>query len=206
MLEIKAKIHDEENLGLEKFRVLTAQTLNLNDQQIVMAVDRGESKKHGRFAWFQTRLVAVADECLIEAMTNMGIMGGYLAVDSLHGFLTKQKVTDNLVGIAENISQGLLDANSQPTKYHAYNLQIKDGVWHVGDGLKGMINLNENSDEVREFLESITDLRFYQIEEMEETTESETEMLLATNLCAKDFKDLMNGGLCEDTEDRRKRL
>ena len=76
-----------------------------------MVVDRGEERKKGRFAWFQTRLVAAADECLIEAMTNMGVMGGYLAVDSLHGFLTKQKVTDNLVGIAENITDGLLDDN-----------------------------------------------------------------------------------------------
>ena len=32
VLEIKAKVRAAKNLGLEKFRVLTAQTLNLNDQ------------------------------------------------------------------------------------------------------------------------------------------------------------------------------
>ena len=69
-----------------------------------------------------------------------------------------------------------------------------------------MINLSENSDEVRDFMERIVDLRFYQIEEMEETTDFETENLISTNLCAKDFRDLIQGKLHEDTEDRSKRL
>ena len=69
-----------------------------------------------------------------------------------------------------------------------------------------MINLSENSDEVRDFMERIVDLRFYQIEEMEETTDLETENLVSTNLCAIDFRDLIQGKLHEDTEDRSKRL